>query len=73
MRSPTVLVGADVEDAAGLAGGAPDGMSEEDRPETLGRFLGWSGEISWRDRSGFKTAKHRPDLVACRPRARVNP
>jgi hypothetical protein len=25
----------------------------------------WSGEISWRDRSGFKNATHRPDLVAC--------
>ena len=25
----------------------------------------WSGEISWRDRSGFKNAKHRPDLIAC--------
>src|SRR5947209_9223694 len=23
----------------------------------------WSGEISWRDRSGFKTASHRPDLI----------
>jgi len=27
----------------------------------------WSGGISWRDRSGFKNAKHRPDLIA-RPR-----
>ena len=25
----------------------------------------WSGAISWRDRSGFKNAKHRPDLIAC--------
>lgn len=25
----------------------------------------WSGGISWRDRSGFKNAKHRPDLIAC--------
>jgi hypothetical protein len=25
----------------------------------------WSGGISWRDRSGFKNATHRPDLVAC--------
>jgi hypothetical protein len=25
----------------------------------------WSGEISWRDRSGYKNAKHRPDLIAC--------
>jgi hypothetical protein len=23
----------------------------------------WSGEISWRDRSGFKHASHRPDLI----------
>ena len=23
----------------------------------------WSGEISWRDRSGFKNASHRPDLI----------
>jgi hypothetical protein len=23
----------------------------------------WSGEISWRDRSGFKNATHRPDLI----------
>jgi hypothetical protein len=33
----------------------------------------WSGEISWRDRSGFKTAKHRPDLVACRSGGRPIP
>jgi hypothetical protein len=26
----------------------------------------WSGEISWRDYHGFKSARHRPDLVACR-------
>jgi hypothetical protein len=24
----------------------------------------WSGKISWRDRSGFKNASHRPDLIA---------
>jgi hypothetical protein len=24
----------------------------------------WSGEISWHDRSGFKNATHRPDLIA---------
>jgi hypothetical protein len=23
----------------------------------------WSGEISWHDRSGFKKARHRPDLI----------
>ena len=23
----------------------------------------WSGEISWRDRSGYRTATHRPDLI----------
>ena len=27
----------------------------------------WSGAISWRDRSGFKDAKHRPDLIVCTP------
>ena len=33
---------------------------------------GWSGGISWRDRSGFKNIKHRPDLIACpRDRGRV--
>lgn len=25
----------------------------------------WSGEISWQDRSGYKNARHRPDLIAC--------
>jgi hypothetical protein len=33
----------------------------------------WSGEISWQDRSGFKTAKHRPDLVALRRGGRQIP
>jgi hypothetical protein len=33
-------------------------------PRQLLGDAGWAGEISWRDRRGYNTSKHRPDLVA---------
>ena len=36
-------------------------------PRELLEDAGWAGEISWRDRRGYNTSSHRPDLVA-RPR-----
>ncbi len=40
-------------------------------PRELLEDARWAGEISWRDRRGYKTSSHRPDLVARPSRAGV--
>ena len=40
-------------------------------PRELVEDRAWSGEISWRDRRGFNTSTHRPDLIGVPGQAQV--